>query len=68
MTVREIIVEIKHLVGQEVSKFEVSSRCGVSRRTVDNMLERHELGPRSRAPRRSKLGYGSCGRRTIAAA
>lgn len=55
MTVREMIVEIKYLVRQGVSKSEVARRCGVSRQTVYNLLDRDELGPRPRRPRRSKL-------------
>ncbi len=55
MTLREIIVEIKYLVSQGVSKVEVAHRCGVSRQTVYNLLKSRELGSCWRAPRRSKL-------------
>jgi len=55
MTVREIIVEIKYLVRQGVSKTDIARQCGVSRQTVYNLLSRDELGPRRRGPRASKL-------------
>jgi transposase len=55
LTIPEIIVQIKYLVGQGVCKTQVARQCGVSRQTVYNRLESNELGPRPRRPRASKL-------------
>lgn len=55
MTVPEIIVQIKHLARNGVSKTQIARQCGVSRQTVYNRLACNELGPRPRRPRASKL-------------
>jgi transposase len=55
LTVPEIIVQIKHLARNGVTKTEIARQCGVSRQTVYNRLASNELRPRARAPRASKL-------------
>ena len=55
MTVPEMIMEIKYLAREGVPKAQIARRCGVSRQTVYNLLERTELGLHPRPARASKL-------------